>query len=82
MSWLMAIFVFLNAWWVVLFITLPLGIEPASKNPEPGMEYIAAPRRIHWRKIFIWNTALALGCTALLALVIESGIVPVREMIG
>ncbi len=76
MSWLMAFFTFLNAWWITLFVTVPMCIETGSKDSE--LEYDAAPRRIHWRKILWLNSLIAAFATLALALVIESGIVQVR----
>ncbi|MCE2926982.1 MAG: DUF1467 family protein [Rickettsiales bacterium] len=76
MSWLMAFFTFLNAWWITLFITVPMCIETGPK--EQQMEYDAAPKRIHWRKIIWLNSLIAAIATLILALVIESGIVQVR----
>ena len=76
MSWLMALFPFLNAWWITLFITVPMCIETGGK--ESSLDYDAAPKRIHWRKILWLSSLIAAGATLLLALVIESGIVQVR----
>jgi predicted secreted protein len=77
MSLSMAIFTFLNAWWVSLFMVLPLSIERGERDSE--LEYVAAPRRIHWRRILTLTTLLALFFTAALALLIKSGIIPVRD---
>jgi predicted secreted protein len=78
MSWLMAIFTFLNAWWITLFVTVPLCIERPRENPADPLVYPAAPTRIHWRRLVRLNTVVAVVATAMLALVINSGIVPVR----
>ena len=72
----MAIFTFLTSWCITLFAVLPLGIERGQHDAE--MEYKAAPKRIRWKRIALINTLLALAVTALLALVIKTGIVPVR----
>lgn len=77
MSSSMAIFVFLNAWWVSLFIALPMSIERGE--PDSKLEYVAAPKRIKWMRIIIITTILALIFTGALALLMKSGIIPVRD---
>lgn len=78
MSLSMAVFTFLNVWCVTLFISLPLGI--VREKHESAMEYEAAPKRIYWRKIAIINTIIAVIVTAALAIIIKTGIVPVRQL--
>jgi predicted secreted protein len=76
MTPLMTFFVFLNAWWVCLFAVLPLGIK-RDAQAMPG-DYEAAPDAVNWKQKF-WQTTLLAGLiTALLALVIASGIVRVK----
>jgi predicted secreted protein len=77
MSLSMTIFTFLNAWWISLFMVLPLSIERGERSSE--LEYAAAPKRIHWRRIMVVTTLLAVFFTAALALLIKSGIIPVRD---
>jgi hypothetical protein len=43
-----AIFTFLNAWAVALFLAFPFSIEMPEK--QEGMDYVAAPKKIHWKK--------------------------------
>ena len=77
MSLTMAVFTFIVAWWVLLFIVLPLGIEKAD---HPGkMEYAAAPKRIRWGKILFITTLMAVIMTGIIALVIHSGWISVRD---
>lgn len=76
MSWWMAVFTFVNAWCITLFAVLPLCIERGEHDSQ--MEYKAAPRRVHWRRIVRINTVVALLVTAALALIIKTGIVPVK----
>lgn len=74
----MATFTFINAWWISVFLVLPFSIETPERpgdNTTP-----AAPRRIYWKRIVIGATILAFFFTLTLALVIKSGIVPVRNM--
>jgi predicted secreted protein len=82
MTWPFAFFTFLNAWWVMIFVAVPLSIKYASGNERPpGAEegYAAAPKVINWKKAVIIASILALAITVALALVIKSGIVPVRN---
>lgn len=76
MSVAMAIFTFINVWCVTLFVTLPMGISRGEH--ESALEYEASPKKIYWRRIISLNTVIALVVTATIALIIETGIVPVR----
>ncbi len=78
MSLTFAIFTFLNAWAVALFLAFPFSIEMPEK--QEGMDYVAAPKKIHWKKMAIIATVIAATFTLTLAIVIKSGIVPVRNM--
>lgn len=72
----MAIFTFINVWWISLFFVLPLGVE---QDQAHGIsEYPAAPKNIRWKKKFLQATLLAAAITSLLALIIGSGIVQVK----
>lgn len=76
MSFAMAVFTFVNVWCVTLFIALPMWIVRGTHSrPE---EYQASPKQIYWRKIAVTNSIIALVATAAIALVIETGIVPVK----
>ena len=74
----MAIFVFINAWWISLFMVLPASIERGERDSQ--LEYAAAPKRIKWKRILVVTTLLALFFTAALALLIKSGIIPLRDL--
>lgn len=76
MSISMAIFTFINVWWVSLFFILPLGVSQEEK--EQAHHYAAAPGKVNWKKKLVQTTLVAAGITALLAIVIQSGIVQVR----
>lgn len=78
MSWSFALFVFLNAWCVSLFLAFPFSIEMGEQQSE--LDYKAAPKKIQWKKLLIIATAIAVLFTLTLAIVIKSGIVPVRNM--
>ncbi|MDE3016533.1 MAG: DUF1467 family protein [Pseudomonadota bacterium] len=77
MSPLMAVFTFIVSWWIMLFFVLPLDIETLEK---PGsVEYAAAPKSVNWLKKLLLTTILALAVTGLLALVIHSGLIRLRD---
>jgi predicted secreted protein len=71
-------FTFLNAWFVALFLAFPFSIEMPEKTQ--GIDYVAAPKKIHWKKLAIIATVIAFLFTLTLAIVIKSGIVPLRNM--
>lgn len=77
MSFTMGVFTFLNAWFIALFLAFPFNIEPPDEG-EAAEGYAAAPKRIRWKRLTITATLLALAFTLLLALLIKSGIVPIR----
>lgn len=76
----MALFTFVNAWWVMLFVALPFATE--KNEGSGGIEYAAAPRRVYWRKALIIATVLSFLVTGLLAAVIASQLIPLRDVIG
>ncbi len=78
-----AAFTFLNAWWIMLFIAIPFSVKYAdeSENIPASEKYVAAPKSIQWKKAIIIATILATLVTLILALVIKSGIVPVKNLI-
>lgn len=78
MSISLAFFTFLNAWCVSLFLAFPFSIEMGEK--AEGIDYVAAPKRIRWKKLLLIATAIAVAFTLTLALIIKSGIVSVRPM--
>ncbi len=78
-----AFFTFLNAFWIMAFIAIPFSTEyeEAEHSQQEQKNYIAAPKRIYWKKVVIISAVLALFITVGLALVIKSGIVPVKNLI-
>ncbi len=78
MSISMGIFTFINAWWISLFFMLPFSIEAPGKQEDIG--YAAAPKKIRWKRLLAGATMIAIFVTVTLALVIKSGIVPVKNM--
>lgn len=74
----MAFFTFLNAWWVMLFFVLPFGVKREEmRNP---LHYAAAPKAHNWKKLIIVNTLLSLSVTLLLYLIIQSGVITLRDI--
>ena len=78
MSISFAFFTFLNAWFVALFLAFPFSVEIAENYD--ALEYHAAPKRIRWKRLFTIATVVAITFTLGLAIVIKSGILPVRNM--
>lgn len=77
-----AFFTFLNAWWIMLFVAIPFSTQYEEITEKQALEgYRAAPKAIYWKKAAIIATILAVLCTITLALVIKSGIVPVKNSI-
>ncbi len=79
-----ALFTFLNAFWIMVFVAIPFSIkyEDESEIKSSASEgYAAAPKTIHWKKAIIITTILALIVTLALALIIKSGIVPVKILV-
>ncbi len=80
MSFAMAIFTFINAWCISLFFVLP-GAVVANEDTgvDDPLHYAAAPKKIRWRRVLLLTTLWALLITTALALVIKSGIIPIRH---
>jgi predicted secreted protein len=79
MSLSMGIFTFVNAWFLMLFFTMPFFVRPALERSK--VEYAAAPQALRWKKMLITNTVVSLVVTVLLALVMYSGWIPVRDVL-
>ena len=74
-----ALFTFVNAWWILLFAVLPFYTVP-SQNPT-SLEYPAAPKKMPWKKVLLANTLLSAAVTALIALIMASGLIPMRDVV-
>ena len=72
----MAVFTFLNVWWVTLFMVLPWGVR-RPQHIEPG-HAASAPESVNFKKKFFITTVLAAVFTALIALAIHSGMVQLK----
>jgi predicted secreted protein len=78
MSISMAVFTFINTWWIMLFFVFPFHVRPVEEHTQ--LEYAAAPKSIRWKRMLVIDTVLSLIVTAALALLISSGIFPVDTM--
>jgi predicted secreted protein len=73
-----AFLTFINAWWIALFAVIPFHVD-FSQQGRDRADYVAAPTRINWKKICLRTTLVAALLTLALALLLESGIVPLRD---
>ena len=76
MTWLGTAVVFAIVWWLVLFMVLPFGAAPPA-DAEPGMADSAPAKPRLLLKVAI-TTVLAALITALIAWLIDSGLVQLR----
>jgi predicted secreted protein len=76
MTWLGTAVVFAIVWWLVLFMVLPFGAAPPG-HVEPGMADSAPAKPRLLLKVAI-TTILAALITALIAWLIDSGLVHLR----
>ncbi|MGH6886862.1 MAG: DUF1467 family protein [Geminicoccales bacterium] len=76
MDYLSAALVFIVVWWLVLFMVLPFGAHPPNEV-EPGTEP-GAPRKPRMAIKLAVTTLIALGLTALIVWVIQSGFIRLR----
>lgn len=76
MTWLGTAVVFAIVWWLVLFMVLPFGAAPPA-DVEPGMADSAPAKPRLLMKVAI-TTAIAALITALIAWLIDSGLVQLR----
>jgi predicted secreted protein len=76
MTWLGAAVVFAVVWWLVLFMVLPFGAAPPAEV-EPGMA-TSAPAKPRLAVKMAITTILAALVTALIAWLIDSGLIHLR----
>jgi predicted secreted protein len=76
MEFLSAAVVFGIVWWLVLFMVLPFGAVPPDEV-EPGTEP-GAPGKPRMAIKLAVTTLIALGLTALIVWVIQSGFIRLR----
>jgi predicted secreted protein len=78
MSPSLAVFTFINAWWILLFVIVPFHVKPSESKAE--RDYAAAPAPVPWKRIFLIDALLSLLVTAALALIIHSGYFPMDTL--
>jgi predicted secreted protein len=76
MDWLQTMIVFAVVWWLILFMVLPFGAAPPDEV-EPGMATSAPAKPRIGLKLAI-TTVLAMGVTALVVWLIDSGLIQLR----
>jgi predicted secreted protein len=78
MDWFSAGIVFVVVWWLVLFMVLPFGASPPDEV-EPGTAP-SAPARPRLALKFLITTVIAVGVTAAVLWLIDSGLVSLRPV--
>lgn len=72
MTWPMAIFTYVNLWWVSLFFAWPFSIEAGTPEEAASNQgYAAAPKRIFWKKLLVLASLLSTLFTAVIAVIIH-----------
>jgi predicted secreted protein len=74
------IFTFINVWWVMLFMVLPVGVRMSASRTN--LEYAAAPQPHKWKKLFIINSIISFFVTLMIALLIHYDAVPLKNLIS
>ena len=70
-----AFFIYLNAWFVCLFLVLPFFVQSRA---EGDIGYAAAPKAIRWKKALAVNSLVALVAALIVIWVISSGLFSLR----
>ena len=76
MSWWTLLAVYAVVWWLCLFVMLPIGVH-RPEVPEAGHEPGAPVRPHMWKKVAA-TSLLAVVVTALVGLLIETGVLDFR----
>ncbi len=76
-----AIVIFILVWWCAFFAMLPIGVEGRWEGPEDNIAGAdpGAPRAPNLRKKALWATYAALPVTAVIIVIVLSGVVNFRE---
>ncbi len=76
MSWVSGIVIYVIAWWLVFFITLPIGVKPPhEEGSEAGVGHeVGAPVRPHLFKKVLAATVIAGVITGVICWVILSDV--------
>ena len=81
MTWTSGIVLYIIIWWLVFFMTLPVGVRPPhemGEEAEPGHE-AGAPVRTHLRVKFLAATVIAAALWGVAYWVITAGIISIRN---
>ncbi len=79
MSWFGALVVFVIVWWMVFFMTLPIGVT-RTENPEAGHD-AGAPEKPRLAIKALITTAIAAALTGGLAAAAAYGLIDIRELL-
>jgi predicted secreted protein len=78
MNLVSAVVVFLLIWWVILFTTLPIGVQQNRGDVETGIK--AAPDKPMMKKKLIITTAISFVIWVIVVILIETDVISFREM--
>ena len=74
-----ALFTYLNLWFIMLFFVIAICTKTEAHPAQ--LDYIAAPKKPYWKKIFYINSLITLVVTLLIAFLINSGLIPLSGVI-
>jgi len=78
MDWFSGIIVYLLVWWLVLFTTLPFGVDRSEDGPETAMG--GAPENPKLKQKLIATTAISLAIWVIVFVLIETDVISFREL--
>lgn len=73
MSWLTAIFTYFVIWWLVLFTTLPFGIEHEERHEAGHMP--GAPKHHHMKKKLVATSVITALLWIIVYIIMDSGVI-------
>ena len=77
-----AVAIFLTAWWTVLFVVLPLGMNQGARERQSDGGDWGAPEKPNLKKKFITTTWLAAIVWVVIMLIIVTGGMPLPHLPG
>lgn len=77
MSFSMGVFTYINAWCVTFFFVMPF-FTVKDEQARQG-DYAAAPKTPRWGRVIVVNSVVALAATLMVAGIVESGWLAMRE---
>lgn len=78
-TWLNIAFIYIVTWCILIFTILPIGVK-REENPEAGHS-AGAPQKPDLKRKFIINTVLSALVTWGIVLLLQSGLIPLREVV-